>query len=614
MKILLTIILSLGFCKAYGFQGSEGVITEPMDASSTPPPLPVRRELTWSMIDRLMTAESVLQSKDLELALEKYMEVTRETWDSSVAARTVQLATLLGDEDKIDKAIQLQGEADSSNIKASQTLVPYLIRAGNIDGAVDHLKLIIERISHSASPVAKSDPENIPLPDLEKKYHNPLQQKTPSFETLMGTGFNFAIKTLSKLLWGEHGETAINTMKQLVAEYEKENVESQMALAVLLSRAEQFDEALKAVESVVPFSTGNAQVTIFRAKLYKKNKEGQKALDVLAEFLKHHPNSKRIRIFYASTLTDMEQPEKAYDAFKELLRRYPDSDMFRYLFGLMLWHTDQLVEAKQQFEKLVDSDREPIVELANYSLGQIAESQKQYDEAIAFYRKVKHQKYHLNAQIRVAVVTAKKGELALARHYLFMLPKRNLQEVMAVYSAEANMLIDAGQYDEMTAISKRLLKLFPGNLGVFFTYVEIAKKAVDVNIIEEYINNILMFDPNNAQALNNLGYALVEYTDRYEEAYELIKRALQIDPAPYIMDSMGFVLLRMERYEEALEYLERASFLILPGVSGEIEAHIGEVYWALGQKEKAREIWNKALERRVGDEERLIETMERLDP
>ncbi len=669
MKMLLTIILSLGFFKAYGYasagqkiqetqiknfheffeiseihplrmaggnnsqnmptnnhphllvaQGSaEMVITDPIIRSSHSPPPVRRRELTWDMISRLMTAESAFQSNDLELALEKYMEVALETWDSGIAARTVQIAELLGDKDKIAKATQLQNKADPSNIKASQTLVPFLIQSGNIDGAVDHLKLIIERMPNPS--VAEIDPkshQNIPLPDSKRKF-NQLQQSMPSFENTLGAGFKFAINTLSSFLRGEHEETAINTMKQLAAKYEKENVEAQMAMAILLNQAKQFDEVLNIVESVVPFSTGNAQITIFRAKLYNTLKEGQKALDILEKFLRHHPNSK-IRLLYTSMLVDMEQYEQAYNEFKELLTRYPDNVMGRYLFGLMLWQTDQLDEAKQQFEQIADSDSGPAADMANYSLGQIAESRKQYDEAIDLYRKVNHSyNIRFNAHIKIAHITAKQDGLPQARNYLYALrPKaRNQKQLMDLYIAEASMLADEGQYNEMTVVYRKALIRFPGNLNILNIYTASAQKIqrVDINIIEEYINKILAVDPDNADALNTLGYDLLEFTHRYEEAYELIKHALQIKPdAAHILDSMGWVLFRMGQHQEALTYLERAASLTLPKVHSAVEAHIGEIYWVLKEKDKAREIWNKALETALGDKEYLIKTMKRLDP
>jgi len=91
---------------------------------------------------------------------------------------------------------------------------------------------------------------------------------------------------------------------------------------------------------------------------------------------------------------------------------------------------------------------------------------------------------------------------------------------------------------------------------------------------------------------------------------EPIRQALDLAPEnPAILDSMGWVLYRMGRPEEALPYLEQAmeSF-----PDQEIAAHLGEVLWVLGQKERARDAWRWGLEEDP-DSELIPATIERLE-
>ncbi len=673
MKILLTIISSLVFFKAYGhihakqggqetqkidFQfpeilkiaggndpqmfnhsypflmaqgsaenttGEDAAITGPMetDSSSTTTSL-VRREPTYDMLNRLMAAESALHSNDLELAFKKYMEVARETWDSSVAARTVHIAKLLGDQEKIDKAIQLQNETDPSNIEASKKLIPPLVQTGNVDGIASHLKLIIERTPNSARntnpPQHLQGQGSTPVPSQGTL--NPIPKKPPSFENILGAGFNFAIRELSKSLKGEHEETAIDAMKKLGSDYGTENVEAQIALALLLAQAERFNEAMSVVEAVTPFSTGNMQITIFRMQLHINLNETHKALDILAKFLRHHPNSETIRFMYASLLSREEQYEKAHDEFEELLKKYPDNYKARYFFGSSLLDANQLDEARQEFEKLTDSDL--LSDMANYTLGKIAELQEQDDKAMAFYRKViNNPNTFFRANIRIAILKAKTDLQAGLIHLQSLLVTNGRQSVQ-LYLAGITIFKKAGRYDEVISTYKQMLNEFPGKPLLLTNYMRFASTIdqLDMDFVERYLNHILAFNPNDADTLNTLGYTLADLTDRYEEAHDLIGRALQIKPDdPFTLDSMGWVLFKMGEYKEALEHLERASSLFLPIISGEIQAHIGEVYWTLGQKEndetkkdKAREIWMNALGKGFADEDVLIKTINRLDP
>ena len=120
------------------------------------------------------------------------------------------------------------------------------------------------------------------------------------------------------------------------------------------------------------------------------------------------------------------------------------------------------------------------------------------------------------------------------------------------------------------------------------------EKFGHLDILERDLKAIISLEPNNADALNALGYSLTDQTDRHEEALELITKALNIKPneAAFI-DSMGWVLYRLENFEEAVTYLRRALELF---PNDEVAAHLGEVLWALGEEIEAGEVWQKALE------------------
>src|SRR5690606_13456885 len=92
-----------------------------------------------------------------------------------------------------------------------------------------------------------------------------------------------------------------------------------------------------------------------------------------------------------------------------------------------------------------------------------------------------------------------------------------------------------------------------------YSYAMTADQAGHLDVLERELREILEEDPDNAIALNALGYTLADRTDRLEEAETLIKRALQLDPTnPAIMDSLGWLLYRQGATAKALPYLEKA--------------------------------------------------------
>ena len=137
----------------------------------------------------------------------------------------------------------------------------------------------------------------------------------------------------------------------------------------------------------------------------------------------------------------------------------------------------------------------------------------------------------------------------------------------------------------------------------------VAERVDRLDILEQDLRSIIAREPDHAEALNALGYTLADRTDRFEEALELVERALALEPGQFhIIDSMGWVLYRLGRHADAVEYLRRSYALDPDPV---VAAHLGEVLWVLGNREEAREIWNAALED-APDNEVLLETIERL--
>lgn len=121
----------------------------------------------------------------------------------------------------------------------------------------------------------------------------------------------------------------------------------------------------------------------------------------------------------------------------------------------------------------------------------------------------------------------------------------------------------------------------------------LAQKLEDEKNAFALLERLLSARPQDPNALNTLGYTLANANRSLDRAWDLINQALALSPqSPEIMDSMGWVEYRRGRFKEAQRHLERA-YVALP--IAEVAAHLGEVYWALGEKDKAKAIWQKAL-------------------
>ena len=131
------------------------------------------------------------------------------------------------------------------------------------------------------------------------------------------------------------------------------------------------------------------------------------------------------------------------------------------------------------------------------------------------------------------------------------------------------------------------------------------------DILEKDLRRVLELDPDNAHAMNALGFTFAERNQRLQEAEDLIRKALALEPDdPAIIDSMGWVSFRLGRLDEAEAYLRKA---LETTFDGEIAAHLAEVLWTTGRKAEAREIFRMAQEKDP-ENPALKETLERLKP
>ena len=100
--------------------------------------------------------------------------------------------------------------------------------------------------------------------------------------------------------------------------------------------------------------------------------------------------------------------------------------------------------------------------------------------------------------------------------------------------------------------------------------------------------------PNQPLVLNYLGYSLVEKKIKLDEALDLIERAVAAEPnSGYIVDSLGWVLYRLGRYEEAVVHMERAAELM--PIDPVVNDHLGDVLWLVGRYNEAEFQWRRAL-------------------
>ena len=128
--------------------------------------------------------------------------------------------------------------------------------------------------------------------------------------------------------------------------------------------------------------------------------------------------------------------------------------------------------------------------------------------------------------------------------------------------------------------------------------------------MEKSLRRVMQLAPGNQHAYNALGYSLADRNIRLPEALELIQKAADLAPEdPFIADSLGWVLFRLGRAEQAETQMRRA-YGLRPDV--EIGVHLGEVLWTNGKQDEARKVWREVSLKEPNNEV-LKSTLSRLN-
>lgn len=166
------------------------------------------------------------------------------------------------------------------------------------------------------------------------------------------------------------------------------------------------------------------------------------------------------------------------------------------------------------------------------------------------------------------------------------------------YLTLANLLMEAGRGKEAVEAARKALELVADRpqlmTQALLMLSSAQERAGDPKGSEETLRRILAKEPDNATALNNLGYFLTERNERLNEALELIRRAVRAEPTnPSFLDSLGWVYFKLGQLDEAERYLSDAARR--NPSSATIQDHLGDLYQRRGKPEQARAAWAKAL-------------------
>jgi len=538
--------------------------------TNTAEPTPPEVELTPELLYQLLVAEFSGQQGALRLSAATYLEAAHRTRDYRLARRATRIAIYARESAIALDAARLWVELDPANNEAHKSAAALLLSTGESAQARPHLEKLLQSERQDS---------------------------------------NHGYLLVATLLAGDQDkERALATMAELVAA-QPENPDALYAHAHLANQLGDNETADAVLQKLLAIDPKHGQGLILRARVRHALGDSEGALESTRQALAIAPDNHQLRLTYARMLVDARRLKEAREQFTILSEATPNDVDVVYALGLLAMEAGDLDAAELHFDKLLlHRQRE---EESRFAMAQIAEARQHYDEAIDWFSSIAQGERYLEAQLQAARLIAQHRSLEKARNYLRELETQNDDERIQLYLAEAELLNDAEEYQQAMAVYDEGLRRYQDNTDLLYARGLTAEKLDRLDITERDFRRILDQTPDDAHALNALGYTLVDRTERLQEGFGYIERAYKLQPEDVaILDSMGWALYRLGRIEEALDYLQRAAAMLQ---DGEISAHLGEVLWASGRKEDARHVWEKALEF-APDHKLLQQTIERFNP
>ena len=254
------------------------------------------------------------------------------------------------------------------------------------------------------------------------------------------------------------------------------------------------------------------------------------------------------------------------------------------------------------------ADTAPAFELAGRIV--VRNQERGFSSSLRWYSSVNGGDQYVPARARYAGILAKQGKMDDARKYL-QDAGRNGAERVQFTQAEAQLLRDANDFRAAFDVLGQAVAKNPNSAELLYDQAMAAEKVDRMDVLESNLRKVIQMKPDYAHAYNALGYTFADRNTRLNEAYTLVEQALKLAPDdPFIMDSMGWVLFRMNQNDAAVTFLQRA-FEIRP--DAEIAAHLGEVLWAMGRQDEAKKVWATALKDNPANE-LLSATVKKFSP
>ncbi len=504
-----------------------------------------------STLYTLLVAEIAGQRGMPQITLSNYLHEARKTRDLGITQRALEIARHLRHGDALLEASTIWSELEPDNISPLQLRASELVRQGRHEEALPLFSQLIRTDGSDAMEYLVSQDEKLTASDRHA-YLDMLDQ-----------------------LLIEQPEAAILYF-------------GKAALLRNLDRA----QALALISQSLSLEPDHAAAIMLEAELQSSNGHIDTAIGHLRQELTKRDH-KQMRSLYTRLLLEKGLfPQAKVQADLLLNKHRDDHNLGFYLAVLMLEH-DQLATSEAYLHQLSEQLGENSA--MHYYLGRIAQQRNQTEKAITHFSAADNDTYLAASYAEIIKLLENDAQYPRISRLFSAARSKNPQQAPTLYALEANWLLERERHEEAMSLYDSALNEHPKDVRLLYNRAMLAEMQGNLVQMERDLRQLLAIEPDNATALNALGYSLTDHTDRHGEALVLIQRALALKPEdPAILDSLGWAHFNLGQLEQAHHYLKQA-YDSFP--DPEIATHLGKTLWRMGRTQEALEVWDNALQR-----------------
>ncbi len=527
------------------------------------------RKLLGAIYQRYATnRRREIDPKLIEKSIEQFEKVAElEPGDVDNHLALGSLYRSVGEPKKAEQSLKRALEIQPRHTDAQVNLAYLQLESGNTEDAIDALESIVANPSaqnRHISALAGAYEEVGRYRDAAKMYRKLAEGDGNRLQAMRRLAEN--------LVYSRQYRAALDKYNELIR-LEPRNADHHLKISMIERERKNYDKSWEALDRARALEPDSVEIKFSGINLLESERkltEAVMAVEALLEQTEkdeYTPSERRNRALFLEKLGLLNRRQGKFDEAEKIFLRIGEVDSSST--PRVLYQVVETRRAARDFDGAEAQAREAAKEypqdltLANVLATVLAERSKPEEGAAVLRKLLKGDKSDLDTHLAIAHIHEKGKQFDTAIKRIDK--ARDLAE------------------------SKR------ERIKVLFTYGSVYERAKRYKKAEERFRQLLDLDPENAGALNYLGYMFADQGMYLEEAHDLIQKALDMDPENgAYLDSLGWVYYRQGKLDLAAKYLERslAEYQQDPVVL----THLGDVYFEQGRVQEAKKHWSRSLE------------------